>query len=565
MKKTYSMPATLCLAALAGIAVLGACSKAGKLTSENFNVTPTPLEYSAGEVPATISINFPEKFFKKNYVVSCIPVLKAADKEVVGNVATFQGEKVLGNDQTINYKQGGNATLKTNFKYSDELIKSDLIMRFEAVKSNSGKTVNIPDVKIGYGVVATAQLISKTAQQATPAICPDGFQREISKKQTATIKFLIAQANLRGSELNNSNVKDFIATLKKIKSDDQSLVLNNIDVSAYASPDGSYKFNEKLAEHRGSNSANFVKNQLKKARLKGNVDTKYTAEDWEGFQALVSQSNLPDKDIILRVLSMYQDPEQREQEIRNVALLYKELADAVLPELRRARMVINYDVIGRSDDAIMELVKTNAAKLSLEELIYAANTLSTTDAEKEMILKKVVALFPQDYRAYNNLGEIALRTGRVDDAQGFFRQALSINPNASEPNVNLGMMAIQNGNFQDAEMFIAKGVAANNIDEALGHLYLAQGKYSQASAKFAKSANNSAVLSNILSQDYADAQKILTNIKNPDAMTFYLRAILAARMNEKAAVKDYLAQAIALDPSMAKRAANDAEFSDYNK
>ena len=182
-----------------------------------------------------------------------------------------------------------------------------------------------------------------------------------------------------------------------------------------------------------------------------------------------------------------------------------------------------------------------------------------------MILKKVVALFPQDYRAYNNLGEIALRTGRVDDAQGFFRQALSINPNASEPNVNLGMMAIQNGNFQDAEMFIAKGVAANNIDEALGHLYLAQGKYSQASAKFAKSANNSAVLSNILSQDYADAQKILTNIKNPDAMTFYLRAILAARMNEKAAVKDYLAQAIALDPSMAKRAANDAEFSDYNK
>ena len=248
-----------------------------------------------------------------------------------------------------------------------------------------------------------------------------------------------------------------------------------------------------------------------------------------------------------------------------MAVVYKELADAVLPELRRARMVINYNVIGRSDDAIMELMEQDASKLSVEEIIYAANTLATVDAHKEDILKKAVALYPNDYRALNNLGEIALRNGDTDKAQGYFRQALGLNAKAAEPNVNLGMLAIQNGQFQDAEMYIAKGVSANNFDEAIGHLYVAQGKYNQASVKFSKSANNSAALSNILSQDYSDALKTLGNIKNPDAMTYYLRAILAARMEDKSEVKDNLAKAIALDPALAKRAANDAEFSDYNK
>ena len=316
---------------------------------------------------------------------------------------------------------------------------------------------------------------------------------------------------------------------------------------------------------RGAVSEGYVNQQLKQNQLATNVDTKYTAEDWEGFQALVSQSNLQDKEIILRVLSMYQDPEQREREIRNVAVVYKELADAVLPELRRARMVINYDVIGRSDEAIMQLVNGDASKLSVEELVYAANILSTSDAQKESILKKTVSLFPNDYRAYNNLGELAMRRGDTETAQSYLRQALGINANAAEPNVNLGMLAIQNGQFQDAETFIAKGVSANNFDEALGHLYVAQSRYPQAAAKFAKSANNSAALSHILSQDYADALQILGNIKNPDAMTYYLRAILAARMEDKAEVKDNLAKAIAMDASLAKRAANDAEFSDYNQ
>lgn len=533
------------------------------LTSNNFAVSPTPLEYVAGEVPATISINVPAKVMQKKAVVACTPVLKWDGGASAGESFTLQGEKVEANNAIISYKNGGHATMRFSVPFQEGMEKSELFMQFNATKGN--KVLKMPTVKIGYGTQCTAALITKTAKTANFGVAPDNFQRVISQKQEAAVKFLIGQANLRGSELNSQTVQDFIKTLKSIKNDEQSLVLNNIEVSAYASPDGAYAINEKLAERRGDVSEGYVNQQLKQNKLTTNVDTKYTAEDWEGFQELVSQSNLQDKDIILRVLSMYQDPEQREQEIRNVAVVYKELADAVLPELRRARMVINYDVIGRSDDAIMAQFGEDASQLSVEELIYAANLLATTDAQKESILKKTAALYPNDYRAFNNLGEMALRKGDTDNAQYYLRQALGINANAAEPNVNLGMLAIQNGQFKDAEMFIAKGVNANNFDEALGHLYVAQGKYNQASAKFAKSANNSAALSNILSQDYSDALKTLSKIKNPDAMTYYLRAVLAARMEDKSEVKANLDKAIALDGSLAKRAANDAEFSDYNK
>lgn len=548
--------------ALAAVLLVG-CGKSKSLVADNFAVSPTPLEYVAGDVPATISINVPAKVMNKKAVITCTPLLKWDDGTAAGESFTIQGEKVEANNTIISYKNGGHATMRFCVPFQDGMEKSELFMQFNARKGN--KVLNMPSVKIGYGTQCTASLITKTAKTANFGVAPDNFQRVISKKQEAAVKFLIGQANLRGSELNSKNVQDFIETLKNIKNDEQSLVLNNIEVSAYASPDGAYALNEKLAERRGEVSEGYVSQQLKKNQLSTNIDSKYTAEDWEGFQELVSQSNLQDKEVILRVLAMYQDPEQREQEIRNVAVVYKELAEAVLPELRRARMIINYDVIGRSDEEIMALVNGDAAKLSIEEITYAANTLATDDAQKEAILKKAAAIYPNDYRALNNLGEIALRKGNVDAAEAYFRQALSVSPNAPEPNVNLGMVAIQHGQFQEAEMFIAKGVGASNFDEAQGHLYLAQGKYNQASAKFANSANNSAALSNILSQDYADALKTLSKIKNPDATTYYLRAVLAARMEDKSEVKDNLAKAIALDPSLAKKAANDAEFSDYNK
>lgn len=541
--------------------LLTGCSKFGKITDKDFAVTPTPLEYVAGEVPATISANIPAKFMPKNAVITCTPVLRWEGGEAKGASATFQGEKVEGNNTIISNKNGGHISMRTSFPFERGMEKSDLYMQFNAKKGS--KSVDIPEVKIGYGVLSTAELVTACAKNCGQSLAQDNFQRVINQKQEAAIKFLIGQANLRGSELNSQNVQEFIAKLKEIKSDEESLILNNIEISAYASPDGKYSFNEKLAAKRGDVSEAYVGKELKKQNLDADVETKYTAEDWDGFQALVSASNLQDKEVILRVLSMYEDPEQREQEIKNIAVVYKELADAVLPELRRARMVINYDVIGRSDEQILAQFDADASKLSIEELIYAANVLATTDAQKEAINKKAIALYPNDYRAYNNLAVLAMKQGNQDAAKNYIQQASAKSASAPEPNINLGTIAIQNGDFKAAENYIAKGASAKNADEALGNLYVAQGKYNQAAAKLSKSASNSAALAQILSQNYADAAKTLEGIKTPDALTYYLKAVLGARQEKTATVEENLKKAVSLDASYKQKAQSDIEFANY--
>lgn len=546
---------------VAATLLLCGCSSMGKFTADNFTVTPTPLEYVAGEVPTTINVNLPAKFMNKKAIVTCTPVVRWQNGEEVGSSATFQGEKVEANHQIISYKNGGRATLRTTFPFREGMESCDLIMRFNGQKGS--KALRLPDVKIGYGTICTAALVSQTCRSADAALGADQFRRVISQKQAATIKFLIAQSNLRGSELNSQNVQDFIQTLRNIKSDEESLVLNNVEVSAYASPDGSYSFNEKLAERRGQTGENYVKEQLKKNRLEGNVDTKYTAEDWEGFQELVSQSNLQDKELILRVLSMYDDPEQREREIQNIATVYSELADAVLPELRRARMTINYDVIGRSDDQILDTYKTAPSQLSVEELLYAGNLLADDYSQKMNIYTKITELYPNDYRAYNNLGVISMYLSEYDGAEALLKEALAKNASAPEPNANLGLIALQRGDVKTAELYMAKGSGSQNIDEALGNLYIAQGKYNQAAAKLEGTATNSTILAQILAQDYASARQSLSKVASPDAMTSYLRALLGARMGDQSLIREGLTATAQADPTLAHRALGDLEFVKY--
>ena len=556
MKKSFYL-----LLPAASVVVLASCGGFGKITSEDFTVTPTPLEYVSGKVPATISANVPAKFMPKKGVVTCTPVLKWDGGQAVGTSATFQGEKVEGNNTIISYKNGGTATMRVSFPYQRAMAKSELYMQFDAKKGS--KTVKVPEVKIGYGVVATAALVSEAARTSGLSVAPDKFQRIISQKQEAAVKFLINQANLRGSELNSANVKEFIAKMKEIKNDQKNLSLKNVEVSAYASPDGKYDLNEKLAEKRGDVSQDYVNKQLKAQQLSTNVDTKYTAEDWDGFKELVSQSNLQDKEVILRVLSMYQDPEQREQEIKNVATVYKELADAVLPELRRSRLTINYDVVGRSDAEILEQFKNDPSKLSVEELLYAGNKLATTNAAKEPYYKKATELYPNDYRAYNNLGVVAMKQGDISKAAGLFKQAITKSANAPEPNANMATIELVDNNFSSAEMYTAKGVNAPTSSETQGSVLIAQGKYDQAAAKFSNSYTNSAALAQILAKNYTAANNTLNAIQEPNALTFYLKAIVGARQNQEAVVLTNLKQAVQKDASYKTKAQNDCEFMNF--
>ena len=545
--------------AAASAFVLSSCSKLGKLTDENFTVIPTPLELVGGEVPATINGTFPVKYMKKKAVVTVTPVLKYEGGESVGQSATFQGEKVEGNGTTVSYKMGGVYAMKSSFTYEEPMMKSDLYARFDAKLGN--KTVSIPEVKIGYGVLATSNLLSRC--NINGATAPDAFQRIMEQKQEANIKFLINQANLRASELSTVSIKDLGKILREINDNEETRALQNIEVSAYASPDGKLSFNEKLAEKRQNVSADYLKKELKKSKMNADVDTKFTAEDWDGFQELISKSNLQDKEVILRVLSMYKDPEEREQQIRNMSEVFTDIKESILPELRRARLIVNYEVIGRSDDQILAQFSEDPSKLSVEELVYGANKLVTDGATRQQWNQTIAQQYPSDYRALNNMAQQAIANGNSEQAKNYLKQASSINNSAAEVNTNLALLALKDGDIAAAERYLAKGSGSDTFKEVMGNLNIAKGNYTQAAADLAGVKSNSAALAQILAKDYTSAKNTLASIKNADAITSYLQAILAARIGDAGTVTSALASAIRQDASLAKRAANDYEFVKY--
>jgi tetratricopeptide (TPR) repeat protein len=547
------------LIVLAGaMALLTSCGGGLKsLSADNFKVNPHPLETEGGKVQATINGMFPEQYMNRKAVVTVIPELRftkdGIQQKVQGQPATFQGEKVMGNDQVISYLLGGHYTMKTAFDYQPAMQQSDLYLTFDAKVGN--KTVNVPAVKIGNGVIATSELYHQTVASAQPCVAQDAFQRITEQKQEANIRFLIQQAELRKSELQSNSVQDFVKMLQQIARDQEGLNLTDVEISAYASPDGGVQLNEKLANKRQQNTESYVRQQMKDAKLEGGISSEYTAQDWEGFQELVKASNIPDKDVILRVLSMYQDPQEREQQIKNLSQGFRELAEGVLPELRRARMTINYEVIGRDDDQIFEQYQKDASQLSVEELIYAAS-IATTDTEKENILKTTARLYPKDGRIYNNLGVLAMQQGKKEEARQYFAQAGDV----TEASANLGLMALQAGDTQTAENLIAKSAGAYGLSEALGNLHLAQGNYALAQQDFGYHPSNSAALAQLLNKDYERAQRTLKNVKDPDAMTDYLAAIVQARQGNRDAAASFLRSAIQKDPSLKAYADKDLEF-----
>lgn len=547
----------------AALVALSSCSKLGALSADNFNVVPNPLETEAGKVPATINGKFPEKYMKKKAVVKVTPELRYGDGQVAqGQPATFQGEKVMGNDQTIQYKAGGNYTMKTSFNYVPEMQKSNLYLTFDAYLGK--KKVDVPAVKVATGVISTSELYKKTLAGDGACIAQDAYQRVNAQKQEARVKFLINQANLRKSEMKNNSVKEFVDMLKKINADKEGLNIKNVEVLAYASPDGGVKFNDKLANKRQNVSENYVKKTLKNTKVNTDVTASYTAQDWDGFQELVAASNLQDKDVILRVLSMYQDPQERETQIRNMSAGFRELADGILPELRRSRMIINYETIGRSDEQIKDQYKQDPSKLSVDELLYNANLEDNANA-KEEIYKKTAELYPNDSRAFNNIAALEFAKGNNDEAQKYLDKALAINGNTAEANANKGLMALLNGNTNEAQNYIAKANGANNLNQALGALNIANGKYAQAEEALKGQNNNTAALAQILNKNYAGAQTTLNNVKNKNGMTDYLYAILNARQGNNSAASSYLKSAIQKDPSLAQYAANDLELLNVSK
>ena len=546
----------LFLSLIAAVALLASCNKTLP-NPEQLSVNPNPLVKVGDKVDADITGTFPEKKFAKKGVLVVTPVLKYAGKEALGEAVTYVGEKAKENGKTVNYKAGGKYTQHCSFTFEPGMAKSELYLRFEARVGN--KTIEIPDLKVADGVVVTDELAE--AEDNELAATPDKFQRIIQEYTEADLMFLIQSANLRSSETRSDDVKALQAAIKDANADEKKAI-NKLEVSGYASPDGGMDLNEKLAQNRQKAAQDFLKKGLKKDKVNAEIAQNITAEDWEGFKALVENSNMQDKDLVLRVLKMYADPEEREAQIKNLSAVYKTLAEEILPALRRSRLILTTDLIGKSDEEIAELAKNDPAQLSVEELLYAA-TLTNDKAEKMAIYQKAAELY-NDYRAWNGQGELYFENKNVAEAIRCYQKALEIQPNDPDVNYNAGIAYMADGDLAKAEEHLGKAAGTKaNLGAALGTLYTKKGDYAAAKKAYGNTATNNAAVQQILDEDYAAASQTLNNVKEPNATTAYLKAIVGARTNDKAAVYSNIKAAIAQDAAFKERAAEDIEFAKY--
>lgn len=550
------MKKSLFFVSVIAAAMLTSCGKTLP-QPEQVTVNPSPLVVVGDKVNADITGTFPVKQFNKKGVLTVTPVLKFAGQEVLGTPVTYIGEKVKENGKMVSYKEGGKYTQSCSYDYVPEMAKSELYLRFEAKVGK--KVIEVPDLKIADGVVATAKLA--TAEDNKSMVTSDKFQRIIQETQEADIKFLIQQSNLRNSETKSAAVKDLQVAILDADTAERKAI-NKLEVSGYASPDGGMDLNTKLAEARQANAQKFLAKQMKKDKVEAAIENNITAEDWEGFQAAVENSNIQDKDLVLRVLSMYTDPEERETQIKNLSAVYKTIADEILPALRRSRMILTIDLIGKSDEEIANLMKNDPAQLNVEEMLYAA-TLTNDDAEKLAIYQQVANQFG-DYRAYNNMGMIQFKQGNVADARRSYGKALEIEPNNADVNYNAGIAAMADHDLAKAEEHLGKAAGTQgDLNAALGTLYTMKGDYAAAKNAYGKSATNNAAVQQILDEDYAAARQTLNSVQEPNATTAYLLAVVGARTNDREAVYANLKVAIARDADMKAKAANDIEFAKF--
>jgi tetratricopeptide repeat protein len=551
MIKNVIITATLSLTALVILSSCGA--KLRPLTADQAKAEPQPLELVGGKVPGTVHLTFPAKWFPKNAELTVIPVIRYQGGEKWGAETTFQGEKVQGNERVVPYREGSNSTVTFSIPYQPAMAKSELYLSFKGKQGK--KIVPLPDLKVGDGVVATEALA--TIAGVTPMTAPDGFQRIIQEAYDANIMFQIQQANVRATELNKDEVQEWQHTVQNAKETTNQEV--SVEVQAYASPDGGQELNEKLSASRERNTTSALKSRFKKEKLQDvAIDAHYTAQDWEGFKELVEKSDFQDKDLVLRVLSMYPDPEQREREIKNISSVFSKLAEEVLPKLRRSRLVANVKIIGRSDEEIQKTLKEYPSALSVEELLYAA-TLIDDPQQQESIYKITVQKYGNDYRAYNNLGSIYLQRGDYAAAKSWFERALQKKDNA-ESKVNLGLLALNDGDVAKATSLIAQGSTLPGVGQVLGYLYLSQGDYAKAETTYGDYASNNAAVAQILNRNYSKALATLSAVAKPNALTEYLRAIIGARTNDASSAVAALQKAVMLDPSLRTQIANDLEF-----
>ncbi|MDD2279311.1 MAG: hypothetical protein PHD06_02125 [Bacteroidales bacterium] len=553
----------LALFALAAM-ILSSCGGVDKMKEfaegTNFKVTPNPLEVHGNIVKGEINGTFPAKYFNKKAILEITPVVVYDGGELPLAVKMLQGESVEDNHQAIPYEAGGSFKHEVEFEYIDAMMKSDLELRFVIIYKDKRIPFDVP-FKAGVGVIATSKLVDLNPRAI---MLKDDFQKVVSKNEEAQINFAIQRSDIRKTELTKEEVKaleGFIATVAA----EGKMELKGVNVSAYASPDGPEALNEKLSKERGTSTEKWLGGVFKNAKMEGKpadyVKVQTTSEDWDGFQKMVQASDIQDKELILRVLSMYSDPQVREKEIKNLSKVYMVLAEKILPELRRSKMTVNVDKLGYSDEELMELIKNNDLDgLNVEEMLYAASICQDIDNKLSIYTK--AAETHKDFRAYNNIAFINLKNGKVAEAKTALEAASAIDANNAVVKNNLGCVAMHEGNLEEAEkLFLSATNAGVDVKYNLGIIAIINNKYPAAVEYLAGTDSFNQGLAMLLTNKNDAAKN--TFVKVDEAKAFYGLAIVGARIGDEAMILDNLRTAVGKDASLKKRAVKDLEFRNY--
>ena len=552
---TYRNLLKITTALLLAVLVSSCACRLKPLNGSAAQVDPNPLTLVGTQIPGQVRLTLPAKWCHKRAIVNITPQLRYAGTSVTGQTVTIQGENVRDNYQTISYERGGSVIVPFAFEYKPGMEQSDLYLTFTA--TIKGKKVNLPAIKVARGTIMTAGLAS--ISDVTPALARDAFQRVIKEQYTADLKFLINRAEVRAAELNKREVKDWQDVVDNAYQVPNQEV--DIEIQAYASPDGAQDFNERLSAQRERNTSSVVARQLGKKKIE--VNAHYTAEDWDGFQKLLEASNIQDKELVLRVLSMYPDPEDREREIRNLSHVFTQLADEILPELRRSRLNANVRIIGKSDDELKMFMAQRPGRLTIEEILYTA-TLYDNAKDQMNAYQQATQLYPKDYRAYNNIGTLYLAQGNYEQAANYFAKAQKIQPNAAS-NMNEALLALNRGDLAEAQRLMGSAVEAPEAGQGIGLLQMHEGKYADAVRSFGNTPSNTLAIAQIMQGQYADATRTLAAVAQPNGETAYLKAVVAARTNDLQALVSNLRSAIEQDRSYAQRAQRDLEFAAFSQ
>ena len=559
MKKTLGFVAVVALSGLITVS----CSSLNKMKKRageiTYSVTPETLVAKGGMVDLKIDVTFPAKYFNKKVAIEATPVLRFKGGEKAYEMKAIQGEKVQGNAEVIPYETGKTVSYTSRIPYEDAMRLSDL--EIDITGSKGAKTAKFDPRKIGDGVIATETLV---VNAPATSVGEDKFQRIIKQQEEAAIYYLINSANIRSKEMTSEEMKKLEAYIKEAATK-ENMNLNGIDVRSYASPDGAYDFNEKLANQREKNSSAFLKKQMKKGKVEQYKDENFfkdfvVAEDWDGFKKAMEESNIQDKELILRVLSMHSDPEVREREIRNIASAFAVVADQILPKLRRSLFVVNTELIGKSDDELKALAKSNPSDLNVEELLYSA-TLFDNNNDKLAIYEACMRQFPNDWRGFNDAGMIQFEMGNIAAAQANFNKANSMSANNPVVQNNLGAVALKNGDLKQAEVYFGAATGAGQeVNYNKGIVAIKSGDYAAAVNYFGQCNCVNAALANVLAGNNNEALKKLNAENKECPMSYYLKAVIGARTNDATAVIENLKKACSLDASFKQLAATDMEF-----